>query len=686
MAQPTPYNPTTDFSQEEANNVAGRSTVRTSAVDAELSAIALTIGQILVNLAILQRDDTKVANEIIHPDSLDPNTRALMTGKWNIRGAWAAATDYRIGDLVTESDDSWVCAVDHTSASSFATDEAAGRWVRLSGVSHRALASVSPGEGASLVGIEDTGGLFTATDVEAALAEILSRLGAVTTGDGASMVGIEDAGDLFAAGNVEAALAEILNRLAAATTGDGASMVGIEDAMGYYTGADVEEILAEIGAQLVPASTTAQGFVELATVNEAAAGTDAARAVTPEALAGAASMQVLLASMAYNRETKIVDSSGLASDQLGKAVAISADAATFIATKNQWVFCYVKSAGQWVLQGQFRATDASIGYISSVALSADGNTAVIGYYAANDGTNFGVAYVFTRSGSSWTQQGKLSASDGAATHFGLSVAISADGNTVACGAYQSDVGGQTDAGAVYVYARSGSQWSEQQKIQNATPEAFEYFGYAVSLSASGDVLGIGAYGADVSTNQNQGRVYVFRRSGGTWAQDVSLTASDGAANNNLGKSVSVSASGDAVVAGAPQATISGEALRGAAYIYRKSGTAWTEFDKLFSNPGDLYFGTELKISADGKTILATSPNATVNSIASAGKVYVFEYEQAAWRETNQVYAQDTATDDSGFGDSLALSPNAHVAVCGAPNFDETNANQGAVYVFEKVVS
>jgi len=686
MAQPTPYNPTTDFSQEEANNVAGRSTVRTSALDAELSAIALTIGQILVNLAILQRDDTKVANEIIHPDALAPSTRALMTGKWSIRGSWSTATDYRIGDLITESEDSWVCAEDHTSAASFATDEAAGRWVRLSGVSHRALASVGQGEGASLVGIEDAGGLFSATDVEAALAEILNRLAAVSTGDGASMVGIEDAGNLYAAGNVEAALAEILNRLAAASTGDGASMVGIEDAMGYYTGADVEEILAEIGAQLIPASTTAQGFVELATVNEAAAGSDPARVVTPEALAGAASMQVLLSAMAYNKETKIVDSAGLSSEQLGKSIAISADAATLIAAKNQWVLCYVKSAGQWTLQGQFRATDASIGYISSVALSADGNTAVIGYYTATDGTNQGVAYVFTRSGSSWTQQGKLSASDGAAGYFGFSVAISADGNTAACGAYLSDVGGQTDAGAVYVYVRSGSQWTEQQKIANALPEAFEYFGYAVSLSASGDVIGIGAYGADVSTNQDQGRLYIFRRSGGTWAQDASLTASDGAANNNLGKSVSVSASGDVVVAGAPQATISGEALRGAVYIYRKSGSSWSQFDKLFSNPGDLYFGTYLVISADAETILATSPNATVNSISGAGKAYVFEYEHAAWRETNQLYANDTGANDSGFGNGLALSPNGHVAVCGASGFDETYADQGAVYVFEKAVS
>ncbi len=692
MAQPTPYEPTTDFSQEEANNVAGRSTVRTSALDAELSAVALTLAQILANLALLQRDDTKVANEIIHPDSLDANTKALMAGKWNPRGPWAAGTDYRAGDLVTMERDSWVCTVDHTATSAYSTasanfgaDEGAGRWVRVAGVSHGQLGSVLPGDGASMVAIEDAGGLFSAGDVEAALAEILNRLAAATTGDGASMVAIEDAGGLFSAGDVEAALAEILNRLAAATAGDGASMVGIEDAMGYYTGTNVEELLAELGARTGAATTDAAGIVELATVTEAAKGVDAARAVTAEALAGALSMDALIKSMGYNKETKIVNLA-LSSSRFGIGVGISADGATLILARSQRIIEYRRSGGGWVQQSDFFPADSGIGYVSDLAVSADGNTVVVGFYVANDGGNQGVAYVFVRGQAGWSQQGKLSASNGIAAFFGESVAISADGNTVAIGARLTDYSTYTDNGAVYVYVRSGTQWSEQAIITPDVPVLYGNFGADVALSANGGVLVVGHPYYDSTTNADQGQAVVYRRTAGVWSSGTFVRPSDGAANDYFGSSVSVSADGLTIAVGAPNADITGEADRGAVYVYRDTGTSWFEQRKLTSDPGDLNFGRWVDMSADGMSLIATSPAATVNGAGGVGKVYGFQYRYGSWYKVKEFVASDAAIGDSGYGNSIAISPSGHVVAIGAPNFDETYGDQGAVYIHEKSLS
>ncbi len=683
MAQPTPYDPTTDFSQEEANAVAGRSTVRTAALDAELSAIALTLSQVLANLALLQRDDTKVANEIIHPDSLDPNTKALMTGKWNPRGAWSSGTEYVNADLVTMNGDSWVCAVAHVAAASFAADEAAGRWVRVAGVSHDELGSTLTGAGASLVAIEDAGNLFAAGDVEAALAEILSRLAATTTGDGASMVAIEDAGNLFTATDVEAALAEILTRLASVSAGDGASLVGVEDAMGYFTGANVEELLAEIGAQLVPASTTAQGFVELATVDEAAAGTDASRAVTAEALAGALSMDALLKSMGFNRETKILGLA-LSSVNFGKAVAISADGITLILARNQRIYEYRKSGGGWAQQAEFYATDANIGYVSDVAVSADGNTVVVGYYTANDGSNMGVAYVFVRSGGGWSQQAKLSASDGLGAYFGERVAISADGDTVACGSRLTDYSTTTDTGAVYVYSRTGTTWTEQAILKDSFLSAYDYFGSDVALSADGNVLAVGVPGRAYTTNADQGQVWVYERSGTAWSGPTYVTASDGAAGDQLGSSVTLSADGQTLAAGAPYADPS-ETDRGAVYVFTRNQSGWYQRQKLTSYPGDLYFGKRVALSADGRHLVSTSSGAPVNGVSGVGKVYWHRLQYGSWTEKRKFAAADAATGDAGYGDKLAITPAGHIVVIGAPGFDETYGDQGAVYVHEKTV-
>lgn len=132
MAQPTPYLQTTDFSNDEGNNVGGRSTVRTAMLDAELAAIALTIGQIRTNLSILQRDDTKVRDGFIELYNLSATARAALQLDFNPRGAWATATAYAVDDLVEQDNVSYLCLVAHTSGT-FATDYTAAKWMVFTG-------------------------------------------------------------------------------------------------------------------------------------------------------------------------------------------------------------------------------------------------------------------------------------------------------------------------------------------------------------------------------------------------------------------------------------------------------------------------------------------------------------------------------------------------------------------------
>ncbi len=132
MSQPTPFVPATDFSEEEATGVSGRSTVRTAALDALFSALQTTLDQTLANLAILQRDDLALTDSLVTIPSLSPQVLALIAnGAWTMRGSWVTATDYAAGDIVLQNDTLYVCVVAHTSGT-FATDLAADKWGQMS--------------------------------------------------------------------------------------------------------------------------------------------------------------------------------------------------------------------------------------------------------------------------------------------------------------------------------------------------------------------------------------------------------------------------------------------------------------------------------------------------------------------------------------------------------------------------
>ncbi len=177
------------------------------------------------------------------------------------------------------------------------------------------------------------------------------------------------------------------------------------------------------------------------------------------------------------------------------------------------------------------------------------------------------------------QQEKLAASDGAANDvFGCSVSLSSDGATALIGADNATVAGNAYQGAAYVFVNNGGIWS-QQKLTASDGLADDQFGWSVWLSADGATALIGAVCATVTGNEYQGAVYVFVNNGGTWSEQQKLTASDGAANDEFGQSVAVSADGNTALVGSVYAAASGKAQQGAAYVFVRSGVVWSQQSK-----------------------------------------------------------------------------------------------------------
>jgi trimeric autotransporter adhesin len=238
------------------------------------------------------------------------------------------------------------------------------------------------------------------------------------------------------------------------------------------------------------------------------------------------------------QQQELTGSDTLAGDSLGQAVAISGDGATALvgaparSASAGVVYVFTRAGSDWTQQQELTAADGAPGdhFGGSVALSDDGSTALIG--ANTKSAAAGAAYVFTRSGTTWTQQQELTGSDTTAgDHLGVSVAVSGDGGIALLGA----AGWSSATGAAYVFSRSGTTWTQQQRLAISGGAAGDRFGTAAALSGDGSTALVGA----PAGNSGAGAAYAFTRAGTTWAQQQELTASDGAAGDRFGGSVAL---------------------------------------------------------------------------------------------------------------------------------------------------
>ncbi|MEP2101668.1 MAG: FG-GAP repeat protein [Parasphingorhabdus sp.] len=327
----------------------------------------------------------------------------------------------------------------------------------------------------------------------------------------------------------------------------------------------------------------------------------------------------------WRQQAKLTASDGAPSDTLGGNVAISGDTAVAGAIGHDQngdnsgaAYVFTRSGTTWNQQTKLTAADGAEGDAFGQSIALSGDTLVIGAPHDDDnGNGSGSVYVFTRSGTTWHQQAKLTAADGAdGDLFGISVALSP--NTILVGADLNDEKA-IDAGAAYVFTRSGDSWSQQAKLSAADGAQTDIFGVRVALS--GDTALISARRDDDETmGVDAGSAYIFTRTGNSWRQQAKLTASDGAADDRFGRDVGLS--GDTALIGAMHRDDQGE-NSGSAYVFKRSGDVWNLQTKLTAADGaagDL-FGWSVALSENAALIAATRNDDKGNE---AGSAYIFD--------------------------------------------------------------
>jgi len=384
--------------------------------------------------------------------------------------------------------------------------------------------------------------------------------------------------------------------------------------------------------------------------------------------------EVKSGSRGWTETQKLLVSDGSGNDRFGNSVDINGYDAIFgayfddVSAKNNagsaYVFTY--SGSSWNQQAKLTVSDAESDDEFGISVAIDGDYAVVGAHKNDDaGAESGSAYVFYRSGSSWSQQAKLVAADAAAgDYFGKSVAI--DGEYVIVGA----PGKSSNQGFSYIFKRTGTSWSQMTKV-GATGS--NKLGWSVSISMPCVIMG--AYG----TNSNTGAAHIYELIGSSWYGKGALTASDGVISDLFGLSVSIDS--DYAICGSPghDLTYGGE---GAAYIFEKPGTGWTtmtETQKIAASDNEGGDGFGQSVSVDGNRIIVASPYED-GAGSARGAAYIFNKGASSWSEDAKLTASDAANDDY-FGWGVSLSGN--TALSGAYAEDNSNgADAGSSYVFD----
>jgi hypothetical protein len=384
------------------------------------------------------------------------------------------------------------------------------------------------------------------------------------------------------------------------------------------------------------------------------------------------------------QEAELFASDGSIYDSFGISVAISGDTAVVGARRDNLpegsdagsAYVFVRQGAIWSEQQKLTAGSPGAMHHFGTSVAIDGDTIAAG--APGDaGPKKGAVYVFVRDGTTWTEQQRLTASDGMANDF-LGELVAVEGDTILAGASGDDHTG-TDGGSAYVFVRSGTTWTEQAKLIASDTWSEDYFGTAVALSGDTALVGAPGYDHTNNSNDNEGSAYAFVRSGPSWSQQAKLTAGDAGDGDSFGYSAALS--GDTAVVGAPSDTLQGIVGAGSAYAFVRSGTTWSEQQKLVaSDPGQLNaFGTSAALS--GETIVVGAPFGD-RDIPNVGSAYLFARSGTTWSEElelSEPLSVDPLSGDSHFGGSVAASGD--TLVVGASLGDAGTVDSGAAYAY-----
>jgi len=383
--------------------------------------------------------------------------------------------------------------------------------------------------------------------------------------------------------------------------------------------------------------------------------------------------------------------------------------------------------------------------LAVTAASEDSNATGIGGNQGNNAASAsGAVYIFKRDGLVWSQEAYIKASNSEANDsFGTAICLSDDGTRLAVTAYGEDSnatginGNQTDnsanvSGAVYIFIRSGSTWTQEAYIKSSNSEAGDSFGNGIniSMSADGSRLAVGSYressnATGVNGNQfnnsssESGAAYVFSRNGTTWTQEAYLKASNTGAGDHFGRVLDLSGDGTRLAVGATQERSNTTGINGnqndnsasragAVYVFFRSGTTWTQevYIKGSNTKVSNLFGTALSFDYDGSRLAASAaledgPSSGINgsqtqagSFDDYGAVYMFSRNGATWTQEAYIKASNPDLDDE-FGATVSLSKYGSKLAVGSrregSNATGINGNQsnnsaavsGATYVFNR---
>jgi len=315
----------------------------------------------------------------------------------------------------------------------------------------------------------------------------------------------------------------------------------------------------------------------------------------------------------------------------------------------------------WTQQAELTASDPSYDMLfgNAVAVSADGNTVIVGdpgecgYGLEN--CEHGVAYVFVRAGSTWTQQAELRGGPG----FGGAVALSGDGNTALVGAGLSGTYGFSYAvggnAAPTLFSRTGTTWTQEATLSaSGASGEFDNFGHSVALSTDGHTALIG----DPTQDEEAGAAYVFTGSGSEWTQQTELTASDEVPRWNFGASVALGAEGHIALVGAPAPAA------GSAYVFAGTDSTWAQQAELTPDDAEVkafdgWFGDAVALDSEGNVALVGAPWAEED----LGAAYAFAGEGSNWSQQTE-FVLANATPYDYFGGAVALNGEGNLALIG----------------------
>jgi hypothetical protein len=324
--------------------------------------------------------------------------------------------------------------------------------------------------------------------------------------------------------------------------------------------------------------------------------------------------------------------SSVAIDSTGQHMIISAPLDDFSAVSNSGAFYYfTQTGGTWTEQQRFSVSDLQVSGLvgnGDISLSASGDVLVV---CAN---NVNAAYVFTRSGSTWSQQQKISNPGNSLVGFSTSIALSGDGTRVAIGNPEETVSSQSGAGEVYVYLESGGTWSLEETVTDSVPISGGKFGRNLAIDNTGSVLLIGS---ESTSFESSGSAFIFTRSVTTWSEEQRIDNPDPTDPHfleDLRGNVSMNGSGSQFILSSPNKTYAGNGQSnvGAVYVYTRTGSSSTLVNELLpTHPfngqprGNSNFGAVVAF-AKNANVVATGAESEANDTLSTnnvGSYYIF---------------------------------------------------------------